>query len=291
MSLVRLVASGDLHTSMFLIEMFSALQFLYPRDVFLQDTVPEVEPISKERKEMLIKGAGKPPPLAYLCLLLLFFLLLWRERREEFKNKYQMILWGTVNTVWSVCDVLNGPVLTKLLLNKEKAASIKTSMDSDLFFSLFRFISRVTMQCLFTPTLISRSESCEYHLVASHFKLLGVSVSTEKHRGNVIMSRTNTHTILSTTPLWHQTISNSNSGAVCFFSWILRGSQILFPRWSFHSTLVCEEFNAHLVIYDLLTSIRKGGNAALTVFCHSLPWPLIDINNKFTFLQRQKLAN
>lgn len=37
-------------------------------------------------------------------------------------DKYQAILWDTVDTVWYPCDVLEHPVLTKAVLKTEKAA-------------------------------------------------------------------------------------------------------------------------------------------------------------------------
>lgn len=57
----------------------------------------------------------------------------------------------------------------------------------------------------------------------------------------------------------------------------------------FHLTLAFEELNVQMckVIYDLLTSIRKGGNATLAALWHSLQWPLSTKNNKFTFKKKK----
>lgn len=91
-----------------------------------------------------------------------------RRKTLRHDDKYQVILWGTLG-----CDVRTHPVLAKLLLNTEKAEYIIYNRHrANLYPYLESALVSLSMQCLFTPTLISKYESCEYDMVTSHFSKL-----------------------------------------------------------------------------------------------------------------------
>lgn len=153
------VVSGEFRTSLFLIEMLSTLQSLHPREVFLLGYIPKSLIRFKETPSKALLGprAGQ---IACLCLLSSLF----QGYVEKTIKTLQQNTRDYVGTV--ACDVLNHHFL---LLSTEKAAVINHRHSLFFFYHLQSSLVSLFMQCLFSPPLISRSESCEYPTAVSHF--------------------------------------------------------------------------------------------------------------------------
>lgn len=157
MTCVRSVASGEFYTCLFLIEMLATLQSLFPRDIFLQDNIPQkFHQFQKSARKCWLRVWAKQT--AYLNLLLSFSKVIERKTLWQISSNFMGHRGHRLRTLWCV----GTSWADKLVFKTEKAAYIKRHVA----------LVSLSMQCLFTPTLISRSESCEYHMVASHFSKL-----------------------------------------------------------------------------------------------------------------------